>query len=430
MRNLQVLILFLLCSSTSFGSCHARRVGQRRQTRRPGGGGRAGTMTRRLESPEDGQSANFNVLHFGAKGDGSTYDTKGYHLAFEDAWTAACKVPKSTVLLDGTIIAPASAGSWGSGSMQWLEFTKLTGGIVISGKGMIDGRGSVWWGRSDDPTADSDAGSKMPGTKPTAVRFYGSSDVTVTGITIKNSPQCHLKFDSCVGVAVFDVTISSPGDSPNTDGIHLQNSQSVSIHGTNLACGDDCISIQTGCRDVTIRNVQCGPGHGISIGGLGKDEAKACVSNITVRDSVMQNTLNGVRIKTWQGGSGSVQGVLFSNIQVSDVEYPIIIDQFYCDGSHCKNQTGAVSLSNIHYEKITGTYSVEPVRFACSDASPCMGVTLAGIQLKAQQDGHPLSDPYCWQVYGQLLTPSIPQISCLQAGQPLGRHGSSEGNSC
>lgn len=70
-----------------------------------------------------------------------------------------------------------------------------------------------------------------------AVRFYGSSDVMVTGITIQNSQQTHLKFDSCTSVQVFGITVSSPGDSPNTDGIHLQNSQDVTIHSSKLACG-------------------------------------------------------------------------------------------------------------------------------------------------------------------------------------------------
>lgn len=59
----------------------------------------------------------------------------------------------------------------------------------------------------------------------------------VTGITIQNSPQCHLKFDDCVGVSVHDMVVSSPGDSPNTDGIHLQNTKDVLIHSTTLACG-------------------------------------------------------------------------------------------------------------------------------------------------------------------------------------------------
>lgn len=74
-----------------------------------------------------------------------------------------------------------------------------------------------------------------------AVRFYGSFDVTVTGITIQNSPQCHLKFDNCVGVSVYNFKVSSPGDSPNTDGIHLQNSKDVLIHTTDLSCGNSAL---------------------------------------------------------------------------------------------------------------------------------------------------------------------------------------------
>lgn len=71
-----------------------------------------------------------------------------------------------------------------------------------------------------------------------ALRFYGSYNVTVTGITIQNSPQCHLKFDNCEAVHVFNMSVTSPGDSLNTDGIHLQNSKDVAIHHCNLSCGN------------------------------------------------------------------------------------------------------------------------------------------------------------------------------------------------
>lgn len=71
-----------------------------------------------------------------------------------------------------------------------------------------------------------------------ALRFYGSSNVIVAGITIRNSPQTHLKFDACSTVQVFDFSVSSPAESPNTDGIHLQNSQDIAIYRTKLACGN------------------------------------------------------------------------------------------------------------------------------------------------------------------------------------------------
>ncbi|KAF5197534.1 Polygalacturonase [Thalictrum thalictroides] len=422
-----------------------------------------------------GNSTIYNVLDFGAKGDGSTDDTK----AFQAAWEAACKVEASTITvpsqyiflvgpisfsgpycesnivfqLDGMIIAPTNAKAWGSGLLQWLEFTKLRG-IKIQGAGIIDGRGSVWWQDSplDDPVDDetklvvplanntpdenlstpinSELYGKMPSTKPTALRFYGSLDVIVTGITIQNSPQCHLKFDNCIGVQVFNLNVSSPGDSLNTDGIHLQNSRDVQIHNTKVACGDDCISIQTGCSNVYIQNVNCGPGHGISIGGLGKENTKACVSNITVRDIMIHNTMNGVRIKTWQGGLGSVKNVLFSNIHVSEVEFPIIIDQYYCDKSTCKNQTSAVALSGITYANIKGTYTVKPVHLACSDSLPCVDVTLNNIELNPVQERYHLYDPFCWEAFGELSTPTVPPINCLQMGKPSSSRIQSDYDSC
>ncbi|KAL6007024.1 hypothetical protein ACLOJK_032520 [Asimina triloba] len=443
--SLIILIVFLAWFS-SFDSCSARRGKHWRQKKGKSGnghqhggskGGGGGSKTSHPPAPppppkketSNGYSTSFSVLDFGAKGDGKTDDTK----AFEAAWAAACKAEASTMLvpaeytflvgpitfsgpycqpnivfqLEGTIIAPTDFGAWGSGLFQWLLFTKLIG-ITVRGSGTLEGRGSVWWSDSqvDDPWADSQARDTIF-TSGQALRFYGSFNVTVMGITIQNSPQCHLKFDNCVGVLVHDMTVSSPGDSPNTDGIHLQNSRDVMIHGTNLACG-----------------------HGISIGGLGKDNTKACVSNITVRDIIMHNTMNGVRIKTWQGGSGSVQGIQFSNIQVSEVQTPIVIDQFYCDKSKCKNQTSAVALSGINYENIKGTYTVKPVHLACADSLPCTDVTLTEIELKPVQERYHLYDPYCWHTFGELLTPSVPPISCLQIGKPTSNRIQSDHDSC
>lgn len=131
-----------------------------------------------------------------------------------------------------------------------------------------------------------------------------------------------------------------------------------------------------------------------------------------------------------QGGSGSVQGVLFSNIQVSEVEFPIVIDQYYCDKSKCSNQTSAVALSGINYERIRGTYTVKPVHFACSDSLPCVDVSLTAIQLKPMQEKYHMYDPFCWQTFGELRTPTTPPIACLQIGKPSSNRIQSDHDLC
>lgn len=118
-----------------------------------------------------------------------------------------------------------------------------------------------------------------------------------------------------------------------------------------------------------------------------------------------------------QGGSGSVQGVLFSNIQVSEVEIPIVIDQYYCNSRKCKNQTSAVALSDITYEKISGTYTVQPAYLACSDSIPCVDVILSDIDLGRLQEKYHMDDAFCWKTFGELKAPVEPLIGCIQDGE-------------
>ncbi|GLJ16346.1 hypothetical protein SUGI_0276710 [Cryptomeria japonica] len=388
-------------------------------------------------APDYGYSNIFDVLAYGAKADGFTDDSK----AFLAAWQAACRVESAVVevpaefrflvnpivfmgpckeniifQIDGTIVAPMKPWMRSSGLLDWIQFKRVQG-ATIQGNGLIDGRGSVWWGSPDYQLTRKHT-KPMPAIKPTALRFYGSYNVTVRDITIQNSPQCHLKFDSCSSVDVSNVTISSPANSPNTDGIHLQNSQDVEIHHSTIGCGDDCVSIQTGCRDIRAHHINCGPGHGISIGSLGKDKTKACVSNVTVHDVSIQDALFGVRIKTWQGGSGFVRGVSFGNIEVWNVKIPIMIDQFYCDKRVCRNQTSGVAISNISFIEIRGTYAYKAVHLACSDTMPCTDIDLSDIELQAVAR---VQNPFCWNTYGQSQAPTLPPLSCLQSGRPYNK---------
>ncbi|KAI3795964.1 hypothetical protein L1987_38625 [Smallanthus sonchifolius] len=355
-------------------------------------------------------TTNFNILSFGAKANGVSDDSK----KLVAAWKLACKVGggilqipsdhkflikpvtlqgpcKAHVVLqiDGTLLAPSKRSK--SNLYQWINF-KWVHNITIQGSGTIDGQGYNWW-----------ESKNALDIKPTALRFYASEDILVRDITIKNSPQVHLKFDNSRGVKVENITVLAPGNSPNTDGIHLQNTRDVEILHSNIGTGDDCISVQTGCSNVHIHHISCGPGHGISIGGLGKDKTIACVSDVVVENSNIQNTLYGTRIKTWQGGIGLVKNITFSNIQVANVNFPIVINQYYCDKSFCNNQTGSIAIKEVKFDRISGSYSTQPIHLACSNDIPCTEIDLSDIQLKPSRrplEGSQLQHALCYNSYG------------------------------
>lgn len=73
----------------------------------------------------------------------------------------------------------------------------------------------------------------------------------------------HIVVNGCRDVKIQGVKVSAAGNSPNTDGIHVQLSSGVTILNSKISTGDDCVSIGPGTTNLWIENVLCGPGHGI-----------------------------------------------------------------------------------------------------------------------------------------------------------------------
>ncbi|XP_068661916.1 polygalacturonase At1g48100-like [Aristolochia californica] len=390
----------------------------------------------------DSDNCVFDVRSYGAVGDGSTDDTS----AFREAWKEACAVESAVLLvpsdyvfiitstifsgpckpgfvfqIDGVLMPPDGPDCWpeSDSKYQWLVFYKLDQ-MTLRGSGIIEGNGQKWWELPCKPHKGP-KGTTLPGPcdSPALIRFFMSSNLHVHDIRIQNSPQFHVKFDGCNGVLIENIAIDSPALTPNTDGIHVENTKTVGIYNSHISNGDDCVSIGPGCSWVDIENVTCVHSHGISIGSLGVHNSQACVSNITVKNSVIRNSDNGLRIKTWQGGTGSVSSISFDGVIMENVRNCIIIDQYYCLTKECLNQTSAVLVSDVSYTNIKGTYDVKsaPIHFACSDSYPCTNITMSEVEL-LPAEGELVDDPFCWNAYGVLQTLTIPPIDCLQDGFP------------
>lgn len=105
----------------------------------------------------------------------------------------------------------------------------------------------------------------------------------------------------------------------------------------------------------------------------------------------------------------------FSNVQVVDVDVPMVIDQYYCNRRSCRNRTDAVAISEVTYKKISGTYRFQPMNLACSDGMPCTGVELRDIELSPANETRVPREAFCWKSYGEsqgLLHPL--SLGCLQ----------------
>ncbi|KAM4119937.1 hypothetical protein ACJW30_03G096900 [Castanea mollissima] len=326
--------------------------------------------------------------------------------ALTKAWKAACAVAGSKVVistsvyklglvtllgpckgaiefnLQGTLQAPSDVASF-NGKDGWVAFERIDGLIVLGG-GVFDGKGQQAWQKNE---CNKDKNCNV---LPINIRFDYVTNSKVQDITSKDSKFFHINLLECKNLQFQHVTITAPANSPNTDGIHVGRSSQITITNADIGTGDDCISIGDGTQDVTVNQVTCGPGHGISIGSLGRYQNEEPVSGIRVTGATLSNTDNGVRIKTWPSSpSGVASDIHFEDVVMNNVANPIIIDQNYCPNNQCSNQSPSkVKISNVSFKKIRGTSSTkEAVNLLCSKSVPCQQVVLSDIDLAYKGGG-------------------------------------------
>ncbi|KAL6224562.1 hypothetical protein ACLB2K_003417 [Fragaria x ananassa] len=348
----------------------------------------------------------FDVANYGARGDGRTDSSK----AFIDAWNGACQnigggtvlFPKGTFMVAPVVLLGPCKGSMelrfqGNllaskkpsdflGIDHWITVQRVNG-LMISGGGTLDGLGADGWGFNDC--------LKNPGRckqLPATLRLDFVTQGHIDTITSLNSKNTHINLFACKDVLISNVKIIAPGDSPNTDGIHIGNSQNIYIVDTHISTGDDCVSVLPGSQYINVTGVYCGPGHGISIGSLGRTAGES-VSDLYVKNCRFVDTQNGVRIKTWavDAKPGTVSRVGFEHIEMDNVDNPIVIDQEYCPGGGCsKQESSKVQIRDVKFNDIRGSSATkEAVTLKCSQSVPCQDIELKDIDLKNGGPGGP-----------------------------------------
>lgn len=236
--------------------------------------------------------------------------------------------------------------------------------ITAAKDAVIDGEGSRWW------DGEGTNGGKK---KPKFMYAHKLEDSTISGLHIKNTPVQAVSVQAN-NLHLKDLTIdNSDGDDNgghNTDAFDISESNGVYITGATVKNQDDCIAINSG-KNIEFSDGSCSGGHGLSIGSIGSRDENT-VQNVTIHDSTISDSANGVRIKTKVDESGSVSDVTYSNIKLSGIsDYGIVVQQDYKNGGSSGTPSSDIKVSSVTFDGITGSVDDDavPVYILCGDSS-------------------------------------------------------------
>ncbi|BBG92541.1 Pectin lyase-like superfamily protein [Prunus dulcis] len=156
-------------------------------------------------------------------------------------------------------------------------------------------------------------------------------------IKLANSKNFHMNVFGCKNVTFQHVNITAPRESVNTDGIHIGRSTAINITDANIGTGDDTVSIGHGSKEITVTKVTRGPGHGISIGSLGKYLNEEPVVGIRVNNCTLRNTQNGLRQDMACFSSASTASAIHFEDIIMDIKITFIEIVYHDEVSYFEN---------------------------------------------------------------------------------------------
>ena len=219
----------------------------------------------------------------------------------------------------------------GRGCRPFIAAEKVRGAGIMGG-GTIDGQGGAtilgktetWW-----QIARRAQREKTRQNVPRLIQFDQAQDVTLYRITLKNSPNFHVTLNGVDGFTAWGVTIDTPHDARNTDGIDPISSRNVTIAHSIIRTGDDNVAVKAGSggptENVSILHNRFYSGHGMSIGS----ETNGGVHNVLVDDLTMDGTTSGLRIKSNDMRGGRVDGIVYRDVCLRGIRSPIEITTHY-----------------------------------------------------------------------------------------------------
>ena len=288
----------------------------------------------------------YNILTFGAKGDGVTDDAVAIQKAIDRCSTEGGGVvlfPRNHVFLSGPVelksnvelhleatatlkanpdesIYKLSAFGENRGEgMLWL-WAKDADNISITGKGTIHGNGIAFMGAElEDSYELKPLADQTFDPRPHVLTLTNVQNLTIRDVTIKEGAYWTVHLIGCNEAVIDGINLLNNLKIRNGDGIDLDHSKHVRIANCHITSGDDCICLKNrrefeqygSCHDIVVTNcVMSSRSCAIKIGSENMDS----IYNVVFDNCIITGSNRGLGIQNRD--EGTVTDVVFSNIQL------------------------------------------------------------------------------------------------------------------